>query len=99
MCVVVLYPDAYTPSAAGVPTVTSKGTVTAANWQKMQLLGCVFLRDSGNRDTNFVTGEKGTTEINGQTINIQWLISFEYAASTIFKYGTNAGYVRLVHDL
>ena len=43
----IIYPDAYTPSSAGAPTVTSGGTVTAADWRKMQLQGCVFLPYAG----------------------------------------------------
>ena len=40
---VILYSDAYTPFAAGAPTVYSGGTVTDADWRKMQLQGCVFI--------------------------------------------------------
>ena len=45
-----LSPDAYTPGAAGAPEVTSGGTVTAANWRKMQLQGCVFLPCAGGNN-------------------------------------------------
>jgi hypothetical protein len=34
-------------SASGAPEVTSGGTVTAADWRKMQLQGCVFLPIAG----------------------------------------------------
>ena len=44
---VILFLDTYPPSAAGAPTVSSGGTVTAANWRKMQLVGCVFLPAAG----------------------------------------------------
>ena len=67
-----LSPDAPPPSAAGsagsagaaagAPAVSSGGTVTAANWRKMQLVGCVFLPCAGligiNASSVTLSGER-----------------------------------------
>ena len=55
----ILYPDDYTPAGAGVGAVTSKGTVSADNWYKMQAAGCTFLPSAGYGNPVRYQGEYG----------------------------------------
>ena len=59
---VILYPDTYTPGAAGVSAVSAKGSVSADDWRKMQLQVCVFLPAAGGYQSDGLRNE-GTTAI------------------------------------
>ena len=102
---VILYPDAYTPDAAGAPTVTSGATVTAANWRKMQLQGCVFL-PAMNTGAWEYTGFYWTSTVNTKVSKEQYAIRI-YNSNTapvgvqsIDNGGGSLKHsVRLVHNL
>ena len=90
-----MYPDAYTPAAAGAPTFTSGGDVTATNWRKMQLQGCVLLPCAGYRTVD------GPIKYVGEWIRY-WVYSTSYVrtlkvgTATLYYYrclgGTWSGY-------
>ena len=97
---VILYPDAYTPSSAGAPTVSSGGTVTADNWRKMQLQGCVFL--STIQETN-VNPQQYWLPSTRRMNNMNWgetlYIKFNQSITVGYTSQSSTFPARLVHNL
>ena len=89
-----------------MPTVSSGGTVTAADWRKMQLQGCVFLPAAGRIFSGNVT-DYGTIMYwtsnetsNNRAMYIRGLFARELNANLYsIPTATNKISVRLVKSL
>ena len=100
-----LSPDASPPSAAGAAAVSSGGTVTAANWRKMQLVGCVLLPYAGRQvsgkiyDSGQASYYWSSTNLGG---NFAMGVQFDASANVRANYDMYKGdgmSVRLVRTL
>jgi hypothetical protein len=83
-------------SAAGAPAVSSGGTVTAANWRKMQLQGCVFLPKAGSQ-TNYKAEEAGLYYTTNKSGSNPWIVFIGDNSITtqVYRGGDNC-FIRLV---